>query len=145
MEYEQVDKKGWMKTGFVKAENQILREMIYKCGSTATVLYLIILSHRRMETNKCFPSIELLSRECNCSKSTISKNLTKLYNAGFLQIDSGRRNLSNNYYFPKEWFYEEFNEEDILQVMTPTTKRRKIKKKKSKKKKETEKEEEKEE
>lgn len=94
------------KQGFVKMYNSIAMEIIEKCGANGLMLYLVILSHRNTRTNSCFPSLELLMKECGVSKSTVQRSIKKLYEEGFLIIESGRHGISNTYFFPKESFYK---------------------------------------
>lgn len=94
------------KQGFVKMYNNITAEIIEKCGANGLMLYLVILSHRNTQTNNCFPSLELLMEECGVSKSTVQRSIKKLYEEGFLIIESGRHGISNTYFFPKENFYK---------------------------------------
>lgn len=83
-------------------------------GKTYFAVYMILLKHRNMRTNKCFPSISTISEETKLGVRTVKEAIDTLWNKGYLSINSGMRGISNNYYFPKEWFYEYF-EEDIYQ------------------------------
>lgn len=103
--WEELDKEGMILNGFVKANNTIVREIINKCDIQASMVYIIILSHRHDGTNKCFPSLELIARECGLSVRTITNTIKKLVEWGYIIVDSGRQGVSNNYYFPMEQFY----------------------------------------
>lgn len=109
-DWEDLKKEGFVLNGFVKGDNWIIREIIHKSNMQTAMLYLIILSHRRTKDNECFPSIELLSKECGVSKSTIKIMINNLHDMGAIEINSGRQGVSNNYYFPAEDFYENFND-----------------------------------
>lgn len=54
--------------------------------------------------------------ETGLSKGTVKDCITKLHKAGYININSGYFGCSNNYYFPKEWFYDLFAD-DIKQIM----------------------------
>lgn len=103
--WEEQDKNGMILNGFVKANNTIIREIINKYDIQASMIYIIILSHRHDNTNKCYPSLELIARECNLSVRTITNAIKKLVDGKYLIVDSGRQGISNTYYFPREQFY----------------------------------------
>lgn len=83
-------------------------------GKTYFAVYLVLLKHRNMKNNKCFPSIKTIADETKIGVRTIKEALDALSNNGYLSINSGMRGIANNYYFPKEWFYKYF-EDDINQ------------------------------
>lgn len=85
-------------------------------GKSAFAIYMVILKHRNMKTNKCFPSYATIKEESGCGLSTIKVALNELETSSYLSINSGMRGIANNYYFPKEWFYKYF-EDDINQRM----------------------------
>lgn len=99
-----------LKSGFVKANNKVLREIIKECGASEAATYLIILSHRNTNDDKCFPSIRTLENELNVSERSINRRLEKLKNKGFIEVETGKEGQSNRYYFPKESFYEKWGE-----------------------------------
>lgn len=74
-------------------------------------IYLTILKHRNMKTNECFPSIETICRESGLYNQAVKDGINQLEEHGYLSINSGMRGISNNYYFPKEWFYPLFSED----------------------------------
>lgn len=90
---------------FTKIDNGIMIDIIKNCGANSLTIYMIILSHRNSKTNKCFPSLDLIAKETNTSRSTVQRAIKKLYEKGFLIIDSGKQGISNSYYFPREIFY----------------------------------------
>ena len=62
-----------------------------------------------------FPSIATISAESNIGDKTVKKIIGQLYDNGYLNINSGTRGTANNYYFPKESFYDDFdNDTDQL-------------------------------
>ena len=83
-------------------------------GGNCMGVYLTILKHRNTKNNRCFPSIQLLTKETNLNRKTINACLGKLEQAGYLVINSGYKGTNSNYYFPQEAFYELF-EDDICQ------------------------------
>lgn len=84
-------------------------------GKTNFAVYMILLKHRNSTNNKCFPSIETIANKIMASNKTVKRALDELEKAGYIKIDSGMRGISNNYYFPKEWFYDLF-EKDYKQI-----------------------------
>ena len=83
-------------------------------GGNCMGVYLTILKHRNTKNNRCFPSIQLLTKETNLNRKTINTCLGKLEQSGYLVINSGYKGTNSNYYFPKEAFYKLF-EDDICQ------------------------------
>ena len=79
----------------------VLREL----GTTAYSVYMAILSYRNVKTNDCHPSIKRISEDFNMSQRTIKDNIDKLYEAGVLEVNSGHKNIANNYFFPLEYFH----------------------------------------
>lgn len=84
-------------------------------GKTNFAVYMVLLKHRNSTNNKCFPSIETIANKIVASDKTVKRALDELERAGYIKIDSGMRGISNNYYFPKEWFYDLF-EKDYKQI-----------------------------
>lgn len=84
-------------------------------GKTNFAVYMTLLKHRNSKNNKCFPSIETIADRIVASDKTVKRALDELEKAGYIKIDSGMRGISNNYYFPKEWFYDLF-EKDYKQI-----------------------------
>ena len=70
------------------------------------MLYLIILSHRNVKSDQCFPSISLLAREMNLSDRNIQRMINELCRLGVLIVNSGKQGIANNYYFPREDFFK---------------------------------------
>lgn len=95
-----------------KVAFDVMRELKGNCFG----VYMTLLSHRNMKNNQCFPSRETIMKETGLSEGTVKDCLTKLHKAGYIIINSGYFGCSNNYYFPKEWFYDLFAE-DINQIM----------------------------
>lgn len=86
---------------------QVLKEL----GSGAYSVYMALLSYRNTTTNDCYPSIERIHEDFNIAVRTIKNNLDKLYEAGYIDINSGHKNIANNYYFPKEYWYSAWNDD----------------------------------
>ena len=80
-------------------------------GKTNFAVYMTLLKHRNSKNNKCFPSIETIADRIVASDKTVKRALDELEKAGYIKIDSGMRGISNNYYFPKEWFYDLFKKD----------------------------------
>lgn len=83
-------------------------------GKTHFAVYMTLLKHRNTTTNRCFPSIETIAKETVSGIRTVKRVIDELEEKGYLKINSGMRGIANNYYFPKEWFYEYFKD-DYLQ------------------------------
>lgn len=80
-------------------------------GKTNFAVYMVLLKYRNSTNNKCFPSIETIANKIVASDKTVKRALDELEKAGYIKIDSGMRGISNNYYFPKEWFYDLFKKD----------------------------------
>lgn len=106
MTWEKVQKRNMVLVGTVRASNEVIRKMCYECDSSCLALYIMLLSHRNTETNKCYPSMALLAKELNTSSSTIKRRLKKLSDNGYIIINSGERGIANTYFFPMEDFYK---------------------------------------
>ena len=95
-----------------KVAFDVMRELKGNCFG----VYMTLLSHRNMKNNQCFPSRGTIIEETGLSEGTVKDCITKLHKAGYININSGYFGCSNNYYFPKEWFYDLFAD-DIKQIM----------------------------
>ena len=95
-------------TYYSKIDVNVMQEILKTLNTTAFSIYAVILSYRNSRTNECCPSISQISEEYNISQRTIKDNLDKLYEAGFLDIDSGAKYNCNHYFFPKETFYKDW-------------------------------------
>lgn len=94
-------------TNWVKADNQLIRQIIAKTNAQTAMFYLIILSHRNVKNNQCFPSVSLLAKEMNLSDRTIQRMINELCALDVLMVNSGKQGVANNYYFPKEDFFKD--------------------------------------
>lgn len=101
---------------FVKVYLGITEEILEKTDAVCLAVYIIILRHRNTGNNMCFPSIKTIADIVNVSDSTVKRAISKLYENGFLDINSGTKGTANNYYFPKENFYEEWKN-DLDQIL----------------------------
>lgn len=77
-------------------------------GRMPYIVYIYLLRCRNRRNNQCFPSIATISKNTHCSVRGVKSAITFLETNKFLIINSGYKGTSNNYYFPKEWFYEYF-------------------------------------
>ena len=97
--------KGIMMSGFTISNNKLRMTIATEISPLAALLYTQILSHRNRKTNKCFPSISVLSKETGISERKISDLIGDLCEGGFLIVRSGGRHYANTYWFPCEpWF-----------------------------------------
>lgn len=106
-QWSEVDKKGMQLTGFVMVQNALKIKIARDTSPQAAFLYITILSHKNATTHQAHPSIDLLAREMGVSKRTVSVLIKDLYDAGYIQINSGKQKIANNYYFPYEEDYDE--------------------------------------
>lgn len=101
---------------FTMSNDKIREEILANenLGVTAYAVYMTILSFRHNKDDDfrglCCPSITTIMEKCRLSRSTVNRQLTALYDEGYLEIDTGRQHHSNHYAFPKEQCYRE---EDI--------------------------------
>lgn len=84
-------------------------------GRVPYIVYVYLLSCRNRRNNQCFPSIATICNNLYMTKNTVKSAITFLEDNGFIIINSGHSGLANNYYFPKEYFYEYFKD-DIKQT-----------------------------
>ena len=117
------DTSGTVLTGWIKANNQLIRHIISEANAQTAMLYLIILSHRNTKSDQCFPSISLLAKEMNLSDRNIQRMINELCALDVLIVNSGKQGVANNYYFPKEDFFKE--DASIAMAYKRTTKFRK--------------------
>ena len=97
--------KGIMLSGFTISNNRLRMTIATEIGPLAALLYTQILSHRNRKTDKCFPSIPVLSKETGISERKISDLIGDLCEGGYLIVRSGGRHYANTYWFPCEpWF-----------------------------------------
>lgn len=104
--WDSTDKTGMMLENWVKANNQLIRRIITESNAQTAMLYLIILSHRNAKSGQCFPSISLLAREMHLTDRNIQRMINTLCSLDVLIVNSGKQGVSNNYYFPKEDFFQ---------------------------------------
>ena len=94
-------------TNYIISSNDIMFEITEKCTREAWVTYMFILYHRNNETNMCFPSLSCIANEMGTSTKTVSRHIIMLEKEGYLLVNSGKQRVSNNYYFPKEYFFDD--------------------------------------
>lgn len=87
---------------YTKMEKELSVKIAKDCGLACMAMYNIILGYKINDNpHSCFPSYEMLMRDCNIgSKSTLTSNLSKLVEFGYLKIKSGNKGSMNTYYFP---------------------------------------------
>lgn len=105
--WDEVEKKGMQLHGFTIVQNELKTKIARDTSPQAAFLYITLLSHKNSKTKKTFPSIDVLSRELGVSPRTISNLLSDLYDAGYIEINSGKTKVANNYFFPYEEDYDE--------------------------------------
>lgn len=113
--------------GFVKADKGLMSEIIEKLDLSHYATYLVILSFRNYNDNRCFPSISTLAQAMHVSTRTVSNKLDGLYKFGFIDISSGKQGVNSSYYFPKEDFYDKTSS---IQTQAATRRKKPFKKKK---------------
>lgn len=104
--WENLDKNGMVLTGFSISNNEVQRRIMNQYDMQCAMLYVVLVSHRNSQSGACFPSIEVLARECGVSTRSIKGYIAKLHKGGYILIDSGRNGVSSNYFFPMESFYK---------------------------------------
>ena len=83
-------------TGWIKVNNQLIRQIIFETNPQTAMLYLIILSHRNTNNDQCFPSISLLAKEMNLADRTIQRMINELCDLDVLIVNSGKQGLTAN-------------------------------------------------
>lgn len=102
-------KKGWF---FM--DNEYLNGYAKFFGAVGTAVYVSLCRHADNETQKCFPSLELISKELNISRPTIIKYIKLFEKYRLVEIIKGKRNIKqqwlNNEYIlldKTEWIKKE--------------------------------------
>lgn len=111
---------------FTKFENNIMLKIILDCGSSCAILYMVLLMHKNNNNpHGCYPTYETLMTECNIgSKATLSTQLSKLVECGYIKIKSGNRSGSSQYYFPlAHSSVSNYTEEDYIWIESVTRKK----------------------
>lgn len=103
--WDSLDKNGMVLTGFSMSSNEVQRRIMNQYDMQCAMLYVVLVSHRNGQSGNCFPSIEVLAKECGVSVRSVKGYIAKLYDGGYILIDSGKQGVSSNYYFPMEQFY----------------------------------------
>lgn len=98
--------------GFTKSNNTIMQQIFERTDATCYAVYMAILAHRNSQTNECFPSRQRIMELTKLSEKTIKRKINELFEAGFIKINSGKQGTANNYYFPLEDFYKEWQMND---------------------------------
>jgi hypothetical protein len=111
---------------FTKFENNIMLKIILDCGSSCAILYMVLLMHKNNNNpHGCYPTYETLMMECSIgSKATLSTQLSKLVEFGYIKIKSGNRSGSSQYYFPLAHnSINNYTEEDYIWIESVTRKK----------------------
>ena len=71
-------------------------------GSPIKKLIMLKLADNADDNGKCFPSMKHIAEKCNCSRSTVVRNINLLEKGGFLSIErryknNSKENQSNTY------------------------------------------------
>lgn len=98
-------------------------------GRMPYIVYIYLLRCRNRKNNQCFPSIFTISEYTHFSIRGVKSAINFLEKHDFIIINSGYKGTSNNYYFPKEWFYKYF-EDDVKQKKAERKKRQNVVKEK---------------
>ena len=92
----------------------ILKNYGHKCYA----VYSIILSHKNKRYDSCYPSLDLLEKELNISRTALKTCIKTLVDAGYLAIESGSFGKNSYYFFLQEDFYTNEQLEKIKQRVT---------------------------
>ena len=127
-----LDKKAKVKAPqFTECTYDVGFKVLKELGTTAYSVYMAILSYRNTTTNDCHPSVNRIHEDFNIAVRTIKDNIDKLYENGYLDINSGHKNIANNYFFPKEYWYhawdKDFNQDNAERRNDAVTEQRKTK------------------
>lgn len=89
--------------GCIKIDSDLIDKIGYICGLNAGFLYIKLLKHLNNETGVCDVSIRTIAQDLNVSDKTVSNNLKKLKEAGFIDWEQEKSKynnyLINHYYF----------------------------------------------
>jgi len=108
--WDLTDKTGMVLSGFVKIDNLTIRKILSDFGTfsiTVAMLYILLLSHRNTQTNKCYPTMDVLASELNKNRTTVYRCLKVLEEQGYIHVITGNSKAANEYYFPQEDFFDE--------------------------------------
>lgn len=99
-------------TGFVKVQNNIIRQICIDINPLAGVIYIILLSHRNSHDQYSYPGIRTIELESGIGRTAVFTYIKKLEECGFIKVihfkdNKTKRQISNEYFFPMESFYDE--------------------------------------
>lgn len=96
-----------------RLSKKIALNILKDCGHKCYAVYSIILSHKNKRYDSCYPSLDLLEKELNISRTALKTCIKTLVDAGYLAIESGRFGKNSYYFFLQENFYNEEQMEKI--------------------------------
>jgi len=91
--------------GWFKVDRNIMYDICINTDAITCMVYITLLSHINSNTGNCYPSLNTLAKELNCSKRTIQNKINLLEEAGYIKHNSGTlgkedgQNLANSYFF----------------------------------------------
>ena len=89
---------------YVECTYDVGLEVLRELDSTCFAVYMALLSYRNSLHNDCHPSIDRIHEDFHINKKAIKRAIDLLYEKGYININSGSRNIANNYYFMKEYW-----------------------------------------
>lgn len=88
-------KKLYDKGNYTQIENEILKDK--KLSQSAKLAYVILCMHSDNDTDICYPSYNLLTKEMKCSKTTVIKAIKELVHRGYIE-KTRRKGFRSNVY-----------------------------------------------
>ena len=104
------------KYGFIQIDDDLIDKVAHDCGLSAGFLYIKLLKHLNFKTGICNISIRTIAQDLNISDKTVSNNLKKLKESGYIewgQKKSKNNNYMVNYYCFKNAFSKDIDETEI--------------------------------
>lgn len=86
----------------LRTSKKVMLEIIKECGFSCYSVYMVIFSHKNKAYNSCFPSLNIIAKESNCSIRTVQRCIKELVDNKFIYVSSGYSSYNSHYYFLRE-------------------------------------------
>lgn len=108
--WKDVDKTNLRLNTGAYSDSNLRAEICTNFGLSYYIIYITLVSLAN-EKGKSYVSMEELHRMTGIGISTIKLNIKVLYDYNYIIVNSGRKGKSNEYWFPKEKFFDPKDEE----------------------------------
>ena len=102
-------------SGFIKLNRKTFFTLCHYCTPKELMIYIALLSHRNSKDNSCYPSMHLLTEECNLTRQSVSKALEELIHKKFIAVKRDERLKRTCYTFLLEDYLDSLIEDPASQ------------------------------